>query len=160
MTDSKHDFGDVLLFFRKIRELPPYPWEVFTHKGRLAHHDRCLQRRALKVRAKATELGLVLPGNWTYKEVAEIFPVMCCGPYDAPGFEPAGEVVDAGAGFGEYAVLNSRRPEVKEVYALEPGAVAAQRAREFIEANHSRAQLVEAALGAERGKLTLGDAGF
>jgi FkbM family methyltransferase len=160
MTDSKRDFGDVLVFLRKAREVPPYPWEVFTHKGRAAHHRRVLQRRAGKVRARAAELGLVFPETWCEKEVAETYGVMCYSAFDVPGFAPAGQVVDAGAGFGDYAVVTSRRPEVKEVYSFEPDSLAAQRAREFIAANHSRARLVEGALGSGRGKLTLGDTGF
>jgi FkbM family methyltransferase len=158
MTESRHDWGDVALLLRKARKVPPYPWELLTHKGRVAYHQRYLRWQAQEVRKRVAQLGLVLPENWSYQEVAQIY--LICGPvYDAPGFNPSGFVVDAGAGFGEYAVLTSRLPEVQEVYAFEPGAMAAQRAREFIAANHARAQLVEAALGSARGKLTLGDAG-
>lgn len=159
MTNTRHDFGDVLVFLRKARETPPYPWEILTHKGRVRHNLRWFAKRARDVRADATRRGITIPSNWTDEDAAGMYPVFCSRIYEVPGFEPSGTVVDVGAGYGDYAVLVGRLPAVREVVALEPTPHSAQRAREFAAQNGARVRLIEAAGGASTGRLRLGDAG-
>ncbi len=159
MTNTRHDLGDLLVFLRKMRETPPYPWELFTHNGRVHHNHRWFARRAKKVRAEATRRGITIPPDWSDADAAGMYPVFCSAIYEVPGFAPSGQVVDVGAGYGDYAVLTGRLAAVREVVALEPTPHSAQRAREFVQANGARVRLVEAAGGASRGRLKLGAAG-
>ncbi len=159
MTGKSYDLGDFLVFLRKTRETPPYPWEPFTHRGRVAHNRRWQERRAQRVRLRARESGIAIPESWSDEDVCGVYLMLCTTVYDVPGFEPRGHVVDVGASCGDYAVVTARRPEVTEVLALEPAPHNAQRAREFIALNHARARLIEAAAGSRTGRMWLGDAG-
>jgi FkbM family methyltransferase len=159
MTITKHDFGDVLVLLRKIRETPPYPWELFTHRGRVAHNQRWERQRARAVRDEAARRRVVIPDGWSDQDVAGMHSVFCGRIYEVAGFEPSGVVVDVGAGYGDYAVLTSRLPGVREVVALEPTPHTVRRAREFAAANGAQIRFVEAAGGSQAGRLRLGDAG-
>jgi FkbM family methyltransferase len=159
MTNTRHDFGDVLVFLRKMRETPPYPWELLTHRGRMQHNLRWSRKRGEAVQAEAKRRGITIPANWTIDDACGMYPVFCSGIYEVPGFEPAGTVVDVGAGYGDYAVLIGRLPAVREVVALEPTPHPAQRAREFVAANGAKVRIVEAAGGKASGRMQLGAAG-
>ena len=159
MAARRHDIGDFLVFLRKVRETPCYPWEPFTHQGRVAHNARWYAQRGEKVRAEAARRGIRIPPTWSDVDAAGMYPVLCTGIYEVPGFEPRGTVVDVGAGYGDYAVLTARLPGVTEVVGLEPTAHSLSRAREFAELNAVHVRLIHAAGGAKSGSLRLGSAG-
>ncbi len=159
MVSKRYDIGDFLVFLRKIRETPPYPWEPFTHRGRVQHNLRWFRHRAEAVRKEAQRRGITIPADWTEEDACGMYPVFCTAIYEVPGFEPSGTVVDVGAGYGDYAVLTGRLPGVREVIALEPTPRPAQRARDLVALNGARVRIVEAAAGKESGRMRLGSAG-
>lgn len=143
----------------------PYRFrEIWSARGRQEHYRRLVTYlttpMAKEVRVDLARRGLRAPDAWTDVDLAKLHEVLVGRCYEVDGFTPPpnGLTVDAGCGFGDFALLAATRGRV---VAFDPNPENVRRTCELLEVNHFQDRItVEAvALGRQNGTIALGRSG-
>lgn len=143
----------------------PYRFrEIWTARGREDHYRRLVTYlttpMAKEVRADLVRRGWVAPDTWTDADLAKLHEVLVGRCYEVEGFDPltGGLTVDAGCGFGDFALLAAAHGSVR---AYDPNPENVRRTRELLAVNHLQDRLTAeaVALGRTNGTIPLGRSG-
>ncbi len=151
---------DLRWAWRSHQKVPYGPGELWSRKGREAHYRRWREAKAEEVRQALSAVGVRAPPTWSLVDLLALYEVLVEKCYDVPGFGPApgGYVVDAGCGFGDFAVLAAASGPTSRVIAFDPDPENVRRTKELAAAGglQDRVDVRGLALGAADGTARLG----